>query len=697
MNKLFNLTSTFKSHEADDGSVMIRGMASTADFDRAGDSISAEAWTKGGLSNFEKNPIILFNHDYDKPIGRATGLKAGPDGLELECKISKAAPANVAQLVKDGVLGAFSVGFRVKDADYLKETDGLMIKDAELFEVSVVSVPCNQSATFSLAKSFDSDKEYEEFKKTFTNRVDLAGQSLAKDEVNTSSVASDTPKSAEKSADQEIKMDNQNIDLEAFAKKVAEDTAAKIAMKQAEQKAADEATAKAAQEADEAKALEAESIKTVINSGVESGVEKLMSDVEAKLAEKDANLQEVMGTFQKELDEKKAEIEAMQTSKRSFSDRGSDSLSSFGKDFLGARILGAITGKGYETSHAKGLMEKAGVAYTGTGAADVGKLDLLSSTSFEELLRLDTKVAGLFDELAVNSGATVIPTVGDAGAAAFGAGSQSLDTTANRLTVGGSAGDVTMTTVTAFANRLLSGTFIDADTDEQTIVTILPMITKALARAHAKAVDSMCLFGTANANTTGLAGSTGKDGGYSATDYATTGGHAVEASAAVTPTALDSGDLLTARSQMGKYGIDPTRLAYIVSPKGYYSLMDSDANGHGFTDVTEVGSEFATKLTGVVGSVFGTPVVVSDLLSDAAVDEQVTIEGVSTQLSETSAICVNRDSFVIPRLAGVNIETEYSVKDQRTVVAASQSLGFTAIDPGAKSASESAAVRIKIS
>ena len=95
-----------------------------------------------------------------------------------------------------------------------------MIKDAELFEVSVVSVPCNQAATFSLAKSFDSTEEYEEFKKTFTNRVDLAGQSLAKDEVITSGIASDnTPKSADiNSADQEIKMDNQNIDLEAFAK-----------------------------------------------------------------------------------------------------------------------------------------------------------------------------------------------------------------------------------------------------------------------------------------------------------------------------------------------------------------------------------------------------------------------------------------------------------------------------------------------
>src|SRR5210317_1517829 len=193
MEKIFNLTSTFKAlSEDDDGGVHISGMASTKDFDRAGDSISPEAWAKGGLNNFEKNPIILFNHNYDKPIGRATGLKVTENGLELKAKISKSAPDHVAQLVKEGILGAFSVGFRVKDADYIKETDGLMIKDAELFEVSVVSVPCNQAATFSLSKSFDSMAEYEEFKKTFkTNREDLAGQSLAKDE--NSLIASDSP------------------------------------------------------------------------------------------------------------------------------------------------------------------------------------------------------------------------------------------------------------------------------------------------------------------------------------------------------------------------------------------------------------------------------------------------------------------------------------------------------------------------
>ena len=96
--------------------------------------------------------------------------------MSLKQKFLKSAPDHVAELVKEGILGAFSVGFRVKDADYLEETDGLKIKDAELFEVSVVSVPCNQAATFSLSKSFDSMEEYEDFKKTFKNSVDLAGR-----------------------------------------------------------------------------------------------------------------------------------------------------------------------------------------------------------------------------------------------------------------------------------------------------------------------------------------------------------------------------------------------------------------------------------------------------------------------------------------------------------------------------------------
>ncbi len=647
MDKIFSLTSTFKSEQTDDGSVMIRGMASTADFDRAGDTISAEAWQKGGLKNFELNPIILFNHDYDRPIGRATGMKAGPNGLELECKISKSAPGNVAELVKDGVLGAFSVGFRVKDADYIKETDGLMIKDAELFEVSVVSVPCNQAATFSLAKSFDSTEEYEEFKKTFTNRVDLAGQSLAKDEAKASNVASDnTPKSAEFSADQEIKMDNQNIDLEAFAKKVAEDTAAKIAMKQAEQKAADTLQAEK-----DASVVEAQNIK--VKTGIQSGVEQLMADMDAKMQAKDADIAKILAEHKADLDEKATEMEAMQNSKKSFQNRGSD-LSKFGKEFLHASVLGKITGKGWDTKFAQDLKEKVGVQFD----TNAGTLDTIVSTTFEEEVRLNQRVAQLFKEMQVNSGATVLPLMDDTNLATFSSGGIGNGILENRTQV--AANEFELREVTALAKRLISGTYIGADTDEQVVVTILPMILSALARAHARAIDGAFTIG--NASIVGLCGAAGTDGSGSflAGDSASVTDLAVNGSANLTAAML-----MSARGEMGKYGINPADVAYIVNMEEYYNLVNDPA----FSDISEVGSDIAAKVQGTMGSVYGSPVVISDHFARAA--------------NKTAAIAVNVHNYVVPRLKGVGIESEYETANQRTAIVAAQSLGFTELFAGA--------------
>ena len=632
MDKIFNLTSTFKSSMAEDGSVMIRGMASTADFDRAGDSISAEAWQKGGLSNFEKNPIILFNHDYDRPIGRATGMKAGPNGLELECKISKSAPGNVAELVKDGVLGAFSVGFRVKDADYLKETDGLMIKDAELFEVSVVSVPCNQAATFSLSKSFDSDAEYEAFKKTFTNRVDLAGQSLAKDEVNTSSVASDTPQSVEKSTDQEIKMDNQNIDLEAFAKKVAEETAAKIAMKQAEEKAAVAAQEKQAVE--QASFIEAQEIK--VKSGIQTGVEALMADVQAQLTEKDAKMDEVIAKFSKDLEEKSGEIEAMRTSKRTFGDRSEKGdLTKFGQDFMHASLLGTMTGKGMNTDFARGVMEKAGIDY----ATNAGDIDQEVSRLIEKEITLNLRTAGLFREIKVNGAATVLPIQPDVEAAVFQTGAAAAGNLENR---GASDATYKPSQVILNAYRLISQTFMDNHVDEEVLINLMPMLIDSVARAHARAVD--------NAIINGAGSITGLDG-YATADASTLsigGGDVLTAAA-----------LLSARKGMGKYGINPSDVAYVVSQARYYELIE-DA---GFADITDVGSDVATKLSGMIGAVYGSPVIVSDSFAAEAA-------GVP------AAFAVNTRNYAIPRLRSVSVEQDYEVGNQRRVIVATQSLGF---------------------
>ena len=643
MEKVFNLTSTFKSHTDEDGSVMIRGMASTHDFDRAGDSISADAWTKGGLKNFEKNPIILFNHDYNRPIGRATGLKTTENGLELTAKISKAAK-DVTELVKDGVLGAFSVGFRVKDADYLEETDGLKIKDAELFEVSVVSVPCNQSATFSLAKSFDSMAEYEEFKKTFTNSDGAQVQ-------------------------KEITMSeetNQPVDLEAFAKKVAEETAAKIAMKQAEQKAADEAATKEAEEKAaaeaEAKAQQEEEVKQAVATAVESGAERLVQDVEAKIAEKDAEMDEVIKQHAAELKEKSDEIEKMRESKRVFANRDSNDLASNKKELLEAHILGKITRKGWDTSFGKNVLQKAGVTFDATSAAGI---DVNVSQAFEEEVRLEQKVAPLFREIQVASGATVLPIAPDTENANFN--NTGLETTANLLEESGASdNNYNVNRVLLQAFRLVSGTFIANDTDEQVVISVLPIITSALARAHAKAIDSAILLG--NSSFVGLVGGAGTDG--SGSFLAGDSTLVTDPDASGSSDAVTSGNLLSIRSEMGKYGMNPADVAYIVGLDQYYNLI-ADA---GFSDVSEVGSDLALKRLGVVGAIYGSPVIATDVLAQGTKE--------TGAFTGTAALAVNVRNYVIPRLKGVSIETDYEVAGQRTAIVASQSLGFNELVAG---------------
>ena len=650
MEKIFNLTSTFKALDEDDSGVHITGYASTKDFDRAGDTIVPEAWTKGGLNNFEKNPIILFNHNYDKPIGRATGLKVTENGLEMKAKISKSAPENVATLVKEGILGAFSVGFRIKDADYLEETDGLKIKDAELFEVSVVSVPCNQAATFSLAKSFDSIEEYNEFKKTFTNSVDLAGQSLAQDE--DSLVASDTPDGTEKSVQKEMNMSEvqtPEIDLDAFAKKVAEETAAKIAIRQAEEKAVAEAEAKAAEEAEVAKAAQEEEVKQTIRTGIETGAERLLADVQKELNDRNANMEETLAQYKKELEEKSDEISKMRDSKRVFADRAEkQDISKWGSDFMSAHMLGVMTRKGWDTDFARDIQEKAGINY----AANAADIDQEVSSQIEKEIMHELKVARLFREIPVNGGATVLPIQTDAGKAAF-ATSATSGNLENRVEITNNQYNAKQVTLNAY--RLVSSTFMDNDVDEQVLINLMPMLVESVARAHGRAVEDAIINGSGSI--------TGLDG------YAVAHGTTLDISDA---TKLTAARLLAAREQMGKYGLMPSDVAYIVSQNSYFDLLN-DAN---FQTLDEVGSDLAARVVGTIGAVYGSPVIVSE-------------EFPAEAAGAPAAFAVNTRNYVVPRLRGVSVEQDYEVMNQRRVLVASQSLGFEEIIAGATGAEPS--------
>ena len=673
-NKIFHWTNTFKTlGETDDGGIDIKGSASTNALDRAGDVIEAEAWTKGGLENFKGNPIILFNHDYNRPIGRATGLEVTDKGLDISARISKAA-GDIKDLVKDGVLGAFSVGFRVKDADYMTETDGYKIKDAELFEVSVVSVPCNQGATFSLAKSFDSMEDYNKFKKQFLKANSVESADAVKIEQPSEEK---TSSSMETDMSEEKKSPEVAFDLESFAKEVAEKTATTIAMKQAEQKAAEqkaqqEAAEKAAEvEANEKAVQEAkqEEQKTVIQAGL-SGAERLMSDVEKRVNEKQENLENVVKELEKTLAEKSEEIMSIRESKRIFADRQGqgDWKKAFESDILDAKFAGLATGKGWDNKYAQDVMEKVN-AHSGVGVSSAD-FEQIVSTNIERDIQNELVLAPLFREIPMNSANMIIPILPDSGYAEFAsaqtaAGSSPHGNLAERGdTYGSPYGGVDLTERTLSTKKLISQSYLGNETEEDAILPILPLIREQMVRSHARAIENAILagddadgaFGTGGASFEGLlhlarndSDYTQPSGTYAATD------------------AVTAADLLALRKNMGKYGVNPQDVVYIVSQDVYYNLLE-DAE---FQDANLVG-DMATKLSGEIGQVFGSRVLMCDEFATKAA-------------GKFNAIAVYPRNYVMPRLRGVTIESDYEVANQRRVLVASQRLGFIDLIDGATS------------
>ena len=557
----------------------------------------------------------------------------------------------------------------------MTETDGYKIKDAELFEVSVVSVPCNQGATFSLAKSFDTMEDYEKFKKQFikANSVDTADAVKVEQPSGEKSQTMETNMSEEKKTPEV----SPEFDLDKFASEAAEKAVAQYAMKQAElkaaeEKAATEAAEKAAAVEAEAKAVQEakqEEQKSVIQAGL-TGAERLMNDVEKRVNDKHEDLEQVVKSLESQLAEKSEEIMSIRESKRIFADRNGqgDWKKAFENDIIDAKFAGLATGKGWDNSYAKSVMEKVN-AHSGVGVSSAD-FEQVVSTNIERDIQNELVLAPLFREIPMTSANMIIPILPDAGYAEF-TGNQAASGSSphgNLQERGdaynpGSAGGVDLTERTLSTKKLISQSYLGNETEEDAIMPILPLIRESMVRAHARGIENAILagddadgaYGTSGAAFEGLLHLARNDSDYtqSGTAFATD--------------KIVASDLLEMRKNMGKYGVNPSEVVYIVSQRSYFELME-DAE---FQDANLVG-DLATKLSGEIGQVYGSRVLLCD-------------EFAAPATGKFAAIAVNPRNFVIPRLRGVTIESDYEVANQRRVLVASQRLGFTDLIDGATS------------
>ena len=591
-------------------SIYIEGYANTTEIDRAGDVITADAW-KNGMENYLKNPIILAYHDHDDPAGVMTDHKIDSKGLWIKARISAA--SEIFNLVKDEVLKTFSVSFIIKDAMYDAVTDIFVIKELELLEISVVSIPCNQNSTFSLSKSFESDEEAKAFKNQFVK------ENTVKEQITPE------PDNIKK----EWNMDPKELEL--LLAKAAEDAVKK----------ADEARAKAAKEAEDKAAAEA-AIAAQVEKAVaaritvgETGTEKLLADIEKRFEAEKVKLDDLTAA----LNEKSAEIIALQKSKMSFGDKGQDEAVTYAEKEL-AVLAGKMSKKGLEgTKYGKEIVAKAG-AHTNSATWETE----VSLNMYDEIRR-QLIVAPLFRSINMQTNVMKFPSNPEAGYATWMANS-AFGTTAST----GAAQTHALNELTLSAYKLATLEYLNFEEEEDSLIALTPIIRAAMIRRVARATDKAYLLG---------AGS-GADPVKGVSLY--------DAISVVTPTntgVATIANLRALRKDLGVHGLNPSDFAYVVSTEVYYDLLDDTA----FQSANQVGVNAATLLTGQVGFVGNSPVLVSGEFPSKA-------GGAATASTNIGAIAIATGNFLAGNQRGLRMDVQDLVETQRTAMVASIRTGL---------------------
>ena len=651
LDKLLYLTSKFTaaSTESDD-SIYIEGYASTVDRDRQGDVIPVSAW-KEGLYNYLKNPIILAYHNHQMPVGKMVEHKVTDNGLWIRAQVPSEV-GDVYKLIKKGLLSAFSVGFRVRDADYDSASESFLIKQLELHEISVVSIPANQNTIFSLAKAFDDANEFELFKQQFAPKA--------------SAKKLDTPKLAKSTTNEEWDMDPKDLEklLADAAAKAAEQTAK--AVLEAQTKASEDAQRKIQEE----EILQAK-IKAAVNAvspqplvqTVDTGAERLLSDIEKRLEDQAAEHKTALEGLEAAIKEKARELEALQSksgeleaiqrSRMQFTDPKEADIPYLDKEraVLISKILKRPI---QDTKFGKQLLEKAAAGF---GASRVtgsnGEYwELEVSTTLESEMRRQLVVTGTIRSTPMNNPVMRIPVNPDTNDTAnwvIGAGATENLAYGTAASSGTTAQTSTVKEITLTAYKLASKEFIAFEEEEDSLLPIVSLVRDALARRMAKSLDRAMLRGAG----------TGSDPVKGLLSYDPAGG-AVAVTQATTAK-LTVAKLIEARKNLGAWGLTPNELLIFVTTQGYYELLEDST----FQTMDKVGPA-ATLLTGQIGSIGNTPVLVS-----------ASFAALTPAAGEATAVIFNPRNFLVGTHRGMRLDSDDEVINQRSVLVASMRIGMT--------------------
>lgn len=160
MEKLYK---AFELKAAEDGSGIVEGYASTwtTTPDSYGDIVIKGAFADTLAKRAKTgHPFPLcFNHDLDQIIGAVKEIEEDDFGLKIKASFLNSALAQEKrELVKEGIVWQFSFAYNILESEAPTAEEkkaGIMQKltKLDLFEVSLVPVPANQTAIVTEIKS----------------------------------------------------------------------------------------------------------------------------------------------------------------------------------------------------------------------------------------------------------------------------------------------------------------------------------------------------------------------------------------------------------------------------------------------------------------------------------------------------------------------------------------------------------------
>ncbi|MCW8930889.1 MAG: HK97 family phage prohead protease [Gammaproteobacteria bacterium] len=138
--------------------------------DFGGDAIAQGAFSKSLMQS--KVVPVLYQHNTREPVGIFTELKEDSHGLFVKGKLPKEDSLvrdRIIPQMKIGSIAKMSIGYMVKDSEV--KSGVRILKELELFEISLVTFPMNDRANITAIKDFSFNDFNDDEKKEIIDSI----------------------------------------------------------------------------------------------------------------------------------------------------------------------------------------------------------------------------------------------------------------------------------------------------------------------------------------------------------------------------------------------------------------------------------------------------------------------------------------------------------------------------------------------